>query len=149
MTSTLILWAVYLLGQWVWVLARLHGPGLSINDVVREDLMWTSTLGLVGHWLTILFLVPVVEELVFRGYLYRALRLRMGPLAANLLSSSIFAAMHAYTWQGVLSVFWFGVVAAWGVERTRSLVPGVLLHAGVLAFITLQDQVTYRSFTAW
>ena len=77
---------------------------------------------------------PVAEELIFRGFIYGALRQRMPWGAAALLSAVIFAAFHAPSVQGYVLVLaptllLAGVVLAAVYERTRSLIPGMVLHA--------------------
>ena len=46
------------------------------------------------------------------------------------LSAAIFAFAHGYGVQGFAAVTWSGMVWALGYERTRSLLPGMLAHAG-------------------
>jgi len=72
---------------------------------------------------------PLVEELAFRGLLYLGLRQRIGPLAAGVLSATLFAGLHFYTVPGMLVTLWSGLVWAWTLERTGSLWPGVVAHA--------------------
>lgn len=71
---------------------------------------------------------PVVEEIVFRGLLYRYLRARRGIALALVISSLAFSAIHFIP--VLLAVFFvmgfvFGLVA----ERTGSLYPAITLHA--------------------
>jgi membrane protease YdiL (CAAX protease family) len=69
-----------------------------------------------------------VEELLFRGVLYQALRRRMPVGSAILISALIFSAMH-------LSLVLFipftlmGIILAAVYERSGSLIPTILLHA--------------------
>jgi membrane protease YdiL (CAAX protease family) len=77
---------------------------------------------------TNVFLTPLVEELLFRGVLYQALRRRMPVGSAILISALIFSAMH-------LSLVLFipftlmGIILAAVYERSGSLIPTILLHA--------------------
>ena len=73
---------------------------------------------------------PVVEEIFFRGFLYRSLRNRLSVAPACLLAGAIFGVLH---WQYPLVVrpelAFFGVVACLLYERTGSLLPGIALHS--------------------
>lgn len=71
---------------------------------------------------------PVVEEMTFRGMLYRYLRGRTGVLAAVLISATIFAIVHLYL---ILLPILFvtGIVLALIAERYNSILPSILLHA--------------------
>ena len=73
---------------------------------------------------------PVVEEIFFRGLLYRSLRNRLSVAPACLISGAIFGVLH---WQYPLVVrpelAFFGIVACLLYERTGSLLPGIALHS--------------------
>ena len=91
-------------------------------------------------------LAPLFEELLFRGFLYRALRDRLGVGFAIGLSSMIFATVHpsGYT---VLPIFGLSVMLCLLYERTGSIVPSIILHSlhnlsGILVVTaTLRDVV--------
>lgn len=72
---------------------------------------------------------PVVEESIFRGALYRALRGRFGLLGAGFLSAFVFAAVHGYVAVQLLMVFTLGVAFAVMREWRNSLIPSVTAHA--------------------
>ncbi len=83
-------------------------------------------IGLSGFVLVFL-LGPFLEELFFRGCLYRALRRRLNVLAAVLTSSFIFALMHGYFFL-FLYVFFVGLSLAYLYEKTESLVAPLSFH---------------------
>ncbi|HUY61423.1 MAG TPA: type II CAAX endopeptidase family protein [Candidatus Dormibacteraeota bacterium] len=77
---------------------------------------------------------PIAEEIIFRGFIYGALRQKLPWGAAALLSAVVFTAFHAPSVQGYVLVLaptllLAGVVLAAVYERTRSLLPGMVLHA--------------------
>lgn len=78
--------------------------------------------------ITGLILTPVIEEILFRGVLYQALRLRMPVGSAALLSAIVFALLHG---QIVLLIPFtiMGVILALIYERSGSLWPTILVHA--------------------
>jgi membrane protease YdiL (CAAX protease family) len=71
---------------------------------------------------------PVVEETVFRGFFYTALRTRTRPWAASLVSAAVFAAVHPTLPGQFLPIFALGVVLAITRERTGSLLPSIICH---------------------
>jgi uncharacterized protein len=71
---------------------------------------------------------PIVEETLFRGVLYRWLRGVMPLGAAMAISGAAFALAHAVALL-FLPLFGFGILLAWIYERSRSIWPGVLVHA--------------------
>lgn len=81
---------------------------------------------------------PVVEEITFRGLLFRGFRQRWPMPPAAFLSGFVFAAFHlsAFT---LLPLTLTGIAVAWAYERTGSIWAAILPHAGLnaLVFITL------------
>jgi membrane protease YdiL (CAAX protease family) len=73
---------------------------------------------------------PVTEELLFRGWIYTALRYRAGFWTALLISSALFAAAH-YDETHIYALAVFPIGLALGVirERTGSIKASILFHA--------------------
>lgn len=79
-------------------------------------------------------LAPIVEEIFFRGYVFNAWLRRWGAPVAYVVSALIFAVPHlAGITQGevslVVTIFVIGLLFAWGLHRSRSLVPAIVAHA--------------------
>lgn len=113
---------------------------VKIWDLLREASSGgVYTIGLTGldpaNWVALLFAVvvaPLLEELVFRGVLFRGWRVRWSPVVALLVSSAAFGACHKLA----LGSFLSGVTYALLYTRTRSLWANLLahsLHNGVVA----------------
>jgi len=75
----------------------------------------------------IVLLGPPIEELLFRGCLYAALRKRFAAWQSNLMSSTVFALSHNYLY-GFPNVFLLGLLGAYAYERRRSLSAPILFH---------------------
>ncbi|HEY6538134.1 MAG TPA: type II CAAX endopeptidase family protein [Candidatus Dormibacteraeota bacterium] len=83
---------------------------------------------------SIAVIAPLVEEVVFRGFIYGGMRRRWGVTVSVLVSSALFALAHSFSVGGSIlllgpSLFIAGVALALVYERSRSLVPGMVLHA--------------------
>lgn len=97
-----------------------------------------------------------VEEWVARGYILRALRERYGFLTSAVLSSLVFAALHAANPEastvGILNTFLAGFLLAELVERSGSLWSAVLCHGvwnfalGCLASLPVSGAVVFKLF---
>ena len=74
-------------------------------------------------------LPPLVEELMFRGLLYPALRERWGIAGGVALSAAIFALVHPTLPGGFLPLWTMGAIWAFTYERRGSLLPSILMHA--------------------
>jgi membrane protease YdiL (CAAX protease family) len=74
---------------------------------------------------------PVVEEVFFRGVLYRSLRNRLPVLAAALVAGTMFGLAHAgaYPLGSLPAKAGFGFVMCLLYERTGSLLPCIAVHS--------------------
>jgi uncharacterized protein len=92
------------------------------------------SIALVGTLLAGAVLVPIAEELLFRGIGYGALR-RYGVVVATVLSAVIFGLAHGINVVLPATIL-IGVVNALLYERSRSIWPSVVAHGtnNALAF---------------
>lgn len=99
----------------------------SANDILANVLR-TPRTSLEIAWLLVLLcvLVPVGEEVFFRGFIYSTLR-RWGWVWAVILSSVLFAAVHLQVVH-FLPILLLGVVLAVLYQRTGSLVASIAVH---------------------
>lgn len=127
----LVLLVVSMVGESLLSIA-LNSLGVSSHwaDGFLEDFLWGSPATVAAGSLDGVVWAPIFEELAFRGLLYPTLRLRLPAWPAALMSAAIFAIAHGYGLQGFLAVCWSGTAWALGYQRTRSLLPGMLAHAG-------------------
>lgn len=99
-------------------------PQALLQQLGREG------LGAAGGWyyaLVIVVLAPVAEEIVFRGYLFTALRTVLPQVWTHIVTATLFGLVHGLDHAlpiGVLSLL-FGYLRA----HYRSLLPSVLAHA--------------------
>ncbi len=92
----------------------------------------------VVYFVLVGILAPIVEEIIFRGFVYPALRRIMAVPPAALASALIFAAVHiSASLGGVLMITLVGVVLAYLYERNRSLIPSMITHAMYNSFVLL------------
>ncbi len=70
---------------------------------------------------------PIVEEMFFRGFVYPAIKKRLGVLTAALLSAAIFSLLHSNI-VGFLPIMALGVLLAYLYETTGSLVSSITVH---------------------
>lgn len=127
---------VLLLSQIViFILGEIYGLSLvdqlavrQIRDVLKEPVLLFSTL------LAVLIVVPILEELLFRGFLQGALRNFFGPLNAIVICSLIFAAFHFSLSQGINnltivgSLFILSLFLGYLKERQANLFAPIALH---------------------
>lgn len=83
--------------------------------------------GLVVAVVLVTVVAPIGEEIFFRGFIYPALRKRLGVGLAIVLSACIFTLFHLHWWL-FIPVFSIGVALAYLYERYDSLTPSIFLH---------------------
>ena len=96
-----------------------------------SPLTWNWRVLMATDILTAGFIPAFAEELLFRGLLYRAFRLRFSALDAVLFSSLIFTLTHTQYLRFpfyLAVVFLMGSVCAFLLERTRSLNSSIAFH---------------------
>ena len=82
-------------------------------------------------WLTFILLVvaaPIVEELVFRGYLQGKLRERKVPVWLTVVVVSALFGLAHMQWNVAINVGILAVYMSIGRELTGSIWPGVIMH---------------------
>ena len=86
-----------------------------------------SWFGFIGLLLLGGILVPIAEELFFRGVLYEWLRDRWGFWLGMLVSSAIFGLLHGEISIAITAAI-LGGVLAWSYERSNSLWSPIIIH---------------------
>lgn len=132
--------------------AKLFGfdlPEQTNIELVRRYVGWNTTFALLV--LQIVALLPAIEEVLFRGGLFRLpVRVRRRHealpvvLAAAVVSSAVFSFAHYIDYaawvngagfglraldNAFLALFFFGVAQCWLYRRTRRLFCAILNHA--------------------
>lgn len=102
----------------------------SINVTGKTDTIeLIESMG--GFWATFVLTVifaPIIEEILFRGVLFPAIKYRYGVIAGILISGLLFAMAHLNPLQ-ILALIPMGVYLAIMYQRTKSIYPGIILHA--------------------
>ena len=137
----------------------MFGGAVIFNRLVRDYLFWAAIfaallfwIGLVivqpitvnlddierrpGRFFLLILLLPIVEELAFRGFLQELLARKLYQRRiltvsyANLLTSFCFVAahlpFHSVLWS--LAVFFPSIIFGIFKDRYHSLIPPILLH---------------------
>jgi len=107
-----------------WALAGARGQPALVQPIDWIVFLGLSLLG-----------APLCEELIFRGMIYGGLRESLSPRLSAALAAAAFVAFHPSS--AAIPVFLISLVAAAVFERSRSLVPSILVHAAYNATVLL------------
>lgn len=112
-------------------------PGGSGSTHLAPYLLY----GLSGRIIFIVFicfLLPVIEEIYFRGLLYPIISKYIGYKAAALITVTLFTLGHNPSGREVLLLGLSATLYTWLVHRTGSVISGILAHsAGNSAWLIL------------
>ena len=117
------------------VLTALLGPGPPPSHPIQEEIANASAGGILMLLVLAAVVVPPIEEIMFRGVLYRHLRevfgragAFVGFVAAALVSSLLFAALHPQGLGFVPILASLAVAFCIARELTGSVVPAIVAH---------------------
>ena len=99
----------------------------------------TTTPSIVVFVIFGIAFAPLLEEVIFRGFLFAALADVYGFRAAVPVTAVLFAGLHVSqlrgNWPAVLVIFLVGYVLTLVRQRTNSLIPSVIMHTAYNAMI--------------
>jgi membrane protease YdiL (CAAX protease family) len=105
----------------------------------REDRDWfprtsdylNTKRGLVAMVIVVVICIPILEEIIYRGYVFTALRQNLDSLfVVFVLTSLIFASIHCLAGPGFMLLIFLGTfVMSFAYWKTSSLYPCILMHA--------------------
>ncbi|HWO55409.1 MAG TPA: type II CAAX endopeptidase family protein [Paenibacillus cookii] len=127
--SAIVLWsaAVLALGAVMLLVMTLLGGGYE-NSKTDSLQSHANVLGILIAITVGGVISPIYEEILYRGFLYRWFRTRFGAGWALFISSSLFTIAHIPTYNTLPLNFASGLIFAWTYEKTRSVVPGMIVH---------------------
>ena len=115
--------------------------GIPMPDV-DNDLLFDSPLGLALYFLVIAVLPAIFEEMVFRGYVLKAL-LPYGKGLAVTVSALLFGLLHGNLLQVPFALI-VGLCCGWLTVQTGSIWAAVLLHLTNNGLSVLLEYVSLR-----
>lgn len=97
-----------------------------------------------------ILVAPLMEELLFRGFLYPALARWTGPFISIVVTASAFTLLHGaqlgYSWAPLLLIFVVGVALTVTRVITRSVATGVIVHMTYNFVLLLQTYIVTHGF---
>lgn len=140
----------------------LGGCGLSVavfavtakmqprEDIPIEELFRYKNTALLFMAMAVL-VAPLVEETVFRGYLYPLFAKYFGVATSVIVTGVLFGLMHGaqlgWTWGLVFTLIAVGVIFTFVRARTGSVFASFLLHLGYNSMIALVTILGTQGFT--
>ena len=108
-------------------------PPDDLPQPLFDAMISSPPLVKVGWLVIFVGLFPVVEEVLFRGFLFAGLSQSWGPSLAGIVTTVLFVAVHMPKvleyWPALLAVSLIGSLTVLIRIRTGSLAPGIALHS--------------------
>lgn len=142
-----VFWLYFIISRIVIEVADYLIPALDTKQkqqVAFEGAAGFWQLGLV--FLCLVVIVPIIEEIMVRGFLYSGLRKKFSKIGAALIASAVFGLAHLQLgsgapplWIAALDTFVLSMVLIWLREKTGTIFPGMVVHAikNLLAFLAV------------
>ncbi len=113
-------------------------PGFQTDQVQDVGLSNLQGGDFLFAFLTLVVLTPILEETLFRGVLFKGLRVHLPFWASAIVVSGLFAVAHGQ-WNVAVDTFALSLILCFLVERSKSIVPAIALHAlkNLAAFLLL------------
>jgi len=121
------------------------------QDLLGDLTSGVSKLTAYPFWQAILanaLFIPIMEEVLFRGYIFSRLEKAMPSIVAALISSVVFGICHG----GLVWAIWaflLGMFICVVRIKSRSIVPGIIIHiimntyAMVVSYFPVLENITY------
>lgn len=146
-----MMFGMMLISEFLTGLIPTTGP--IFGELYKSFVAQMSAISLdpVALIIMVAVLAPILEEILFRGIIMKAmLNNGMDPMKAIFFSALIFGAIHGYPWQ-FLGAFLLGLVLGLVYLKTKSLLTSILLHAfnnfiAAMMIIYTKDESFNQSF---
>ena len=126
MPKAIIFLLVFLVGLFQFIPMTALENFMVLPDYLEQDFvdLAHNPIGI----LVLCIIAPIAEEYLFRGLMMRKmLRWNISPWYAIIASSIMFGLIHINPAQ-IPGAIILGIVMAWMCYRTRSLIPGIIIH---------------------
>lgn len=123
-------------------------PGFKLQES-PIPIFGIDNLGLIVAGITIIGIAPIIEELLFRGFLLRTLSDKIGIYWGSIISALLFSALHI-PWSSFIPIFIIGLIINSIVIRSKSLWPAIAFHifnnaiAFTVQILILKDVINVR-----
>lgn len=161
-------WVYFLSGCGLSIIAAFVGSRVHTPEDMPIEMLQKSKTGLMLMMAMAVAVAPLVEETVFRGYLYPVLvriisgvarffgmefsrAIHVGVVSSILLTGVLFGMLHgaqlAWTWGIVVLLIFVGITFTYVRARTGTVVASYFMHLGYNSLIAFFTVVGTHGFT--
>lgn len=118
---------IILAGFVINLISSYYGQAPQMQEIVQWVLEEKSVFVLGSLIFFGVVVAPVMEEIMFRGFLQPALKNSLGRRYAITITASLFAAVHMDIF-AFLQIFILGMLLGYLYEKTQTLVASIVVH---------------------
>ena len=127
-----LLWIpIHMIISVIWI-QSLEAMGIEISSQAAIQIFELAAMGnnnllMLTIFINVIFIAPILEELLFRGLLFRWLKSRLPVVPAIMISAAIFGGFH----DSIASIFpitCLGAYLAWLFQRKGQLLTCITFH---------------------
>lgn len=111
----------------IYQLVQYLIPGFDPNQAQENEFTTAAPEFKLFSLLALVIFPPLVEEAIFRGFMFPAFSKRLGLIGGAIGSSVLFGLAHMQANIAVYT-FFIGLVLCFLYARTKSIIPGIVLH---------------------
>ena len=150
-TGTTNPWVYFFSGCGLAIFVAIASSRVKNVDHLPIQELFKNRTGAMLLMAMAVFIAPLVEETVFRGYLYPLFAKSLGVLPGILITGGLFGLMHGaqlgWTWGLVGLLTLVGVIFTFARARTGTVVASFLLHLGYNSMIAATSIIATKGFT--
>jgi membrane protease YdiL (CAAX protease family) len=143
-------WMYFFSGCGLAIFVALASYNMKDTDHLPIQELFKNRSGALLLMSMAVFVAPLVEETVFRGYLYPLFAKSLGVIPGILITGVLFGLMHGsqlgWTFRLVLLLTVVGVIFTFARARTGTVMASFLLHLGYNSMIALTSIIATRGF---
>jgi len=118
------------------VLEMLRSSGVQVAPAPAPTKVVIDTamiMSLAAYWFLLVIAAPIVEEMLFRGLLYRGLEAKIGALATIMITSVVFGMVHylGFGWPRAVATGCLGLLFGVIRWRTGNTTAAMVTHAAI------------------
>ena len=121
----IILWPILV---FVSIVSKMIFSEFTEQNIVKDVRKLNNFYEFLTVFIMVVIVAPVIEEILFRGLIYRVFKGLVGPFIAAFISSILFSFVHI----NLLSfpyLFIFGIVLCTYYEKENTIVTPILIHS--------------------
>lgn len=138
----LLMFGIDSLGYSEW-LVQVFGKEIEVQEALRVYQEADAVIIRLLMAISVVIIAPVVEEVVFRGYIYTVTKRYTARLFSTLLSAVLFAVVHNYI-PGLVPLAFLAILLTISYEVTGSIWAPISIHALFNTSTLLYQEINFH-----